>query len=590
VTASGRDAAARTVSDLAFHRVLLTGAAQRWLADCAEAVSRGPEATRALLWPGDDATRALSQSPRRWLAPGTDLAGDDLEVIAAATAGESPDLAAARAVAAVACALTGSMPRTDALATAAAHGQRANLPGFDAPAAGFPAAMYAGVDDPVRAWLAEVATAADVPCRGFLGLLALELTGGAPAGRHEVATSVLFDRRFDGGSATLRIALRPSGPAGIYPDPARMAFLIADPEFQEAVRRAWAASPLAASGLCVVWSVLDGDEPCVDLARGSLGAAFAVALRELHRRLSLRRRLAPRTLDPRSAITAGLGPDGEGLEVVAGYASKLDAARRARLRRVVVPAASLADFRGFSAPTDPFDLVGAATVGDAVRLARTRLSRLFLMTATSVILVIAIAVLVPVLVMAHLGTDRAKQAALASSLSSRADSLRASSPGLALRLGAEAVAVDQNAETKASLVQTLSTTRYAGALPTPEGTVMALAVSRDGRILAAGINAGADKPGRVVIWSLAPGHKPVRRAALVTGTRPVTSVSLSPDDRVLAVSDGQITLWNLAVPGKPAPIGAPFPAYNPSAPIQFSPRRDVLAAGGDARAPVVLWI
>jgi WD40 repeat protein len=603
MTADDLDEAALRASGLASRRARLAGAAQGWLTDCRAAVAAGPEATRTLLAAGGEDTRAFEASPRLWprgeavhAAGSTDGLADDgldddgLEEAAAALTDDSPDLAAARAIASVAQALSGTMPPREALDQAVRHWTRANLPGFDGPVdesrGRFPGTTYTRADDTTRGWLASVSTEPGIPCRGFLGLLAFELRGGGLPVRHEVTTSVLFDRRFDGASGRLRIAVRRRGPAGLFPDPARMAFLVTDDAFHEAARRAWAASALATSGHCIVWSVLDGEEPCVDLAGGSLGAAFAVGLRELDRRLSHGpRRLAPRALQPSTAVTGGLSADGSRLEPVVGYAAKLDAARTANVRLVVVPAPSLTAFDRFRAPTDAFDLKGATTVDEAARLARTRISRQFVaLTAAPILLLIAG---LSVWLVAR-GADARHQAESARSAASIAmatasNAARATDARLALQLGAAAYALNPGGpQPQASLVDTIANTDYAAvSFAGQNGQVDAVAFSPDGHTLAT-----AGKDGGVILWDMTNRAKPIPIGQPLRGTG--GAAVFSPDGRTLATGgkDGGVILWDMANRAKPIPIGQPSTATYGS--LAFSPDGRTLATG-DKGGGVVLW-
>lgn len=81
-------------------------------------------------------------------------------------------------------------------------------------------------------------------------------------------------------------------------------------------------------------------------------------------------------------------------------------------------------------------------------------------------------------------------------------------------------------------------------------------------------------------------------ARLTDSSEAVQAVSLSPDQRVLAIAaqDGTLRLWNISQPGHPSPIGqalvprGPDPLYAAS----FSPNGRLLAAAG-AAASVSLW-
>ena len=119
-------------------------------------------------------------------------------------------------------------------------------------------------------------------------------------------------------AGTLELREFPPGPAGLFPDPSGMRNRRGDPAFADGLRLAWKfAATASRSPRCVLWRLsLDGGVPDYAIDGGSLGAAFAVALRELLRvpRGSRSRFLAaPRAffigLRPRCAITGALATE-----------------------------------------------------------------------------------------------------------------------------------------------------------------------------------------------------------------------------------------------------------------------------------------
>lgn len=210
-----------------------------------------------------------------------------------------------------------------------------------------------------------------------------------------VAVPVVFARPGD-RSATARgvagiLELRefPFGPAGLFPDPRGMRNRRADARFDAGLRLAWQFAAGADQGKrCVLWQLsLDGGIPDYAIDGGSLGAAFAVALRELLRQPPRQSRAAIpaalRTffvgLRPGCAITGVLAPqrpsaydkltsrfaEGPWLDQVGDMDAKIDAAKRKGLR-LVAPTAN----RAHSQALDPRTVRFAATVNEAERYAR----------------------------------------------------------------------------------------------------------------------------------------------------------------------------------------------------------------------------
>jgi WD40 repeat protein len=123
-------------------------------------------------------------------------------------------------------------------------------------------------------------------------------------------------------------------------------------------------------------------------------------------------------------------------------------------------------------------------------------------------------------------------------------------PRTALLLAIAAQQLHDDADTRASLVHSLTSTRYAGTFAGHQLGVNSVALSPDGGTLA---TAGAD--GTVFVWDVA------RRAPVgqpLSGHRAaVWSVAFSPDRRTLATAgaDGTVVLWDLA---RRAPLGPPL--------------------------------
>ena len=175
----------------------------------------------------------------------------------------------------------------------------------------------------------------------------------------------------------------------------------------------------------------------------------------------------------------------------------------------------------------------------------------------------------------------AQHAIIARAMVAEADRIHEQDPRLALQLGVAAQSIDPSPLTQASLVNTLTTTRYAGTLAGRTSPLSSAAFSPDGRTLAAG-----DSKGAVIVWDLA---DPTRsRQSLVSQSGSVSSVAFSPDGRALATGsfDGRVILWNLADLTQPqrflaARAGSVFS-------VAFSSDGHVLAAG-NSDGTATLW-
>jgi len=539
---------------------------------CALAHKGGADEVAKLLEPAGAYYRALAESTRAWPSRPERRSGLQDE-----SAEDSPDLAAGRAIAAVAAQLCGA--GTHSVQNLAAHWEQARLPVFDR-GLPFSSDLYAGLDGSVRSFIAMVESASDVTARGFLTLLALELSGRQLPPQQKVSLPVLFDRRAGGGTGVLRFETRSDGPPGLHPDPAAMAFFVGDDDFQEAARSAWTNSSLRTTNVCVTWSLRESEVPCIDVRQGSLGVAFAIGLHEIHRRRRLRSRFSPLQLDARCAVTGGIDAEAINVTPVTGYTQKLMAARAAKLRRVVVPAISrsMPDFP----PSPPgVRVVGAATVRQALARTRRRPNPRFL--------VLTVALLSVVTVAAKVAWDQTllarqeQRGRTAQALLTEADGLRVTDPRTALQLNVAAMELDPTRQTMHALVNAATTT---GPVPLPPLSglgqrAFAVAYSPDGKTLAVG---GMD--GGLWLWDMTNRETPTRVSSLSTGsTGIVIDLEFSPDGTTLAAGGefSGILLWDVTTPGVPHRMEPGTDGYDEwTEALAFSPDgRTLVAVGAD---------
>lgn len=367
----------------------LTGAEQRWLAICRAAVAEGPHATSALL-DSPEADVLAWQSRAVWHRDSEDGLLHEEGDGSSETGRLAADFSAARAMGALAGALTGSMPIEEGCAIHREHADRAGLYSAGSQLVSADSPIIRG-DARLREIVLRLLGSSPSPSRGYGILLALELAGRRPPTRQVARTPVLFAGYTAAGRhgemGLLRVELLDHGPSGLHPDPARMGFLQADDEFTDGLAEAWNGSRLADSDACVVWSITVGrGAPANAIVGGSIAAAVGVVLDDLSPRHRVLRYVRPRKLDRHCAVTAGLA-DGK-LTPVSGYADKLEVAQRHSLRVVVA-----ADAHAIAAREAPhhFDeqIAAAATLDEAIRLARTRINHRLWMVLAAVLVVIS---------------------------------------------------------------------------------------------------------------------------------------------------------------------------------------------------------
>ncbi|MFE5477286.1 WD40 repeat domain-containing protein [Nocardia sp. NPDC056541] len=546
----------------------LTGASQRWLALCRAAVATGPDAARRLL----DHRRETGVLARQSLARWKDLAADDLleeeaEDPDAQDRRITADLSAARAMAVLARALTGSIDTDDACAAFLDHAERAGLTsvGTQLLPAGIPiTSANAPLGEIVRHLLGQGVRAA----RGYAIMAALELSGHTLPVVRSSRISVLFASFGGGGEVgVLRLDQVRGGPSGLHPDPARMGFLQADRAFTDSLEKAWRISRLAGTDACVRWSVsTHGSAPANDINGASMGAAFAVALDDLAPRHALLRKLRPRRLDPECAVTAGLS--GSNLTAVGGYAGKLTAAQRSSLR-VVVASEALREAAD-EAPQNYADRISAArTVAEAIARTRTRANLALWIVSVAA----GLAVLLAVGSVTKVVQLRIENAAARAESNSRlfAGVARGGgnlNPALSQQIALAAYRTAETEEARSALLENTATNapiRISPGVVLGRGVVFdpdapRIATTAQGDVIAIGEGDGSVELVRVSESGVD------RWPRFDTGSGHIRGLAMSADHEWLVVAgDLRSALWNIADHGAPRlvtelPLGGRLPS------------------------------
>ena len=282
----------------------------------------------------------------------------------------------------------------------------------------------------------------------------------------------------------------------------------------------------------------------------------------------------------------------------------------------------------------PLSAVGAAFLHAGLERAeavqrRARRRRIQAFTALSALL--ALALVAAGIALAQRQTAvRQQRVATARQLIAQAEATRATAPRAALRLGIAAQRIENNPETRTSLVNTLTTTHFAGDALTghtdrvnrvaytpdastlatassdntvrlwnvrdlarlrpfgpplrPKESVFAVAFARDGRTLATGSWDGTS------IWSVADRDRPRLLTRLADHTDTVDAVAFAPDGRTLATAsyDKTVMLWNVADRRHPRLLSRLTGYTGPVDAVAFAPDGRTLATGG-AHNTVRIW-
>ena len=407
-----------------------------------------------------------------------------------------------------------------------------------------------------------------------------------------------------GVAGTLELREFPPGPAGLFPDPRGMRNRRGDPAFADGLRLAWQfAAGAGRSGRCVLWRLsLDGGVPDYAIDGGSLGAAFAVALRELLRRPRGSRSgllAVPRAffvgLRPRCAITGVLATqrpaaydqlasrtaEGHGSNKVGDMDAKLEAARAKGLR-TIAPAAN----RASAQPRATVPVDWAETIHQADRYARRVRPVRTAITAIAFLAVAGTSAGSVYAVQQRAGNQASQAVESSVQLAQEADNLRATDPAGAMWLSLTAYNSAHTSQARTALYNSYRTP-YPLVLPgRGKGTVVTAVYSPDGRTAAV---SWAD--GSVRLWNVRDPQHP-RLAATVT-PGPGSELAYSPDGKLLAVSTARsLELWTVAN-GLSLLSSTPVESADPRSgrkqwPIAFSPKGNMVATGS-ADGRVGLW-
>lgn len=423
-----------------------------------------------------------------------------------------------------------------------------------------------------------------------LVIAALLMAGAQPRRRPVVSVPVVLARSGEDAAAVaegvtgiLELREFPAGPVGLYPDPRAMARTGSpNGQFADSLGRAWLTAGPRRQGRCVLWRLVLSDDP-VPPARiegPSLGAAFALGLRELLRYPPTRRPAVARLrgvfygLRPRTAVTGRLSAD-ERLLKVSGMDAKLLAAHRKGLR-LIAPEANRLDL--LKAP-EPGEVMFAATLKQADRYARRfRTGRL------AVALSLVGAAAATGLVVTHQDAAAKERLATAHRLANVSQRLLQTDAGLAGLFAVQAYRRDADPLTRAALFQAVTASPHLVGSVQAGGPVSALAGSADGHVVLAGTSQG-----EVEQWRLTGRPTgPARRLGRLPG--PVTAVAADANGGIVAAIDhGTVRAWVFAQP-VPAPR---TPAGQRPTAVGVSPSGRFVAVTtttGTYGVPPAMWV
>lgn len=237
-------------------------------------------------------------------------------------------------------------------------------------------------------------------------------------------------------------------------------------------------------------------------------------------------------------------------------------------------------------PASAYGTSAATTTMEFVEASRNW-SRIRGLGLAAVVLLVVSVVSIAGIIALNRSRESQEQRLLAVSrgLVDRADSLRDTDPLLALQLGVAADRIRSGPDTRSSLLETLVETRFAGRAVKSLSSITALAMSPDNRLVAA-----SDGREFIGLWTLSvDGRKldgPFRLRQ--PGVR---SLLFARDGRHLVVGrpEGGISLVNVANPRKPAVVAELPPTHvGAITAMALSPDGSTLATAGNDRS-VQLW-
>ncbi|MGW0883140.1 WD40 repeat domain-containing protein [Streptomyces sp. NPDC002671] len=427
-----------------------------------------------------------------------------------------------------------------------------------------------------------------------LVLAALLMAGAEPRRRPVVSVPVVFGRSAgptgqdtaeaeEGVTGVLELREFPAGPAGLYPDPRAMAGVRSpNGQFADSLGHAWNAVGSRREGRCVLWRLVVSDDPLppAQIEDPSLGAAFALGLRDLLRYPPSRRpsmaslRRAFYGLRPRTAVTGALDGGGRLLQV-SDMNAKLLAARRKGLR-LVAPEANRLDVT--QAP-EPGEVKLAATLRQADRYARRfRTGRL------AIALALVATATTTAVVVTQQDAAATQRLTTAHRLAEVSLSLLPSDVTLAELFAVQAYRYHPDPLTRTALFQSVTASPHLAGSVQAGGPVSALASSTDGHIALAGT-----RQGEVRQWTLT-GTTAGRERRLGRLPGSVTSLAADTDGgTVAAIDHNTVRVWATArrttAPQTPA-------GQHPTA-VAVSPSGRFIAVTtttGVYAAPPTLWV
>jgi WD40 repeat protein len=384
---------------------------------------------------------------------------------------------------------------------------------------------------------------------GVLVVAALLLAGAQTRERPLVRVPVVFGGAADddghepGATGVLELREFPAGPPGLHPDPRWMTgFRSEGGQFATALGRAWNLAGPRRGLRCVLWRLVltDAPVPSPPIEGPSLGAAFALGIRDLLRHPPTRRpsvawvRGIFHGLRPRTAVTGALG-NGERLVEVSAMEAKLLAARRKGLL-LVAPAANRS---GLAHAPEPGDVRFAETLREADRYARRyRTGRLMIALA-----LVAAAVTSGVVVQQREATAR-ERLATAHELAEVSSDLLQSDVGLAGLFAEQAYRHHPDPLTRRALFQAVTAGQHLAGGVRASGTVSSMVSSANGRAVVAGTQDGV-----VEQWTR-DGTTFRRHTRLGRLPGAVTSVATDEKGQTVIATDGTtVRVWE---DGEPA--------------------------------------